>query len=511
MLASASILLRNLRTTGGKTNPYLTCIAKRTFVSPVTGIKDGPLPAYAAKEPDQPLIKTEVPGPRSLALKEELGSVQNSGSVVFFTDYDKSQGNYIADADGNLLLDLYMQIASMPLGYNHPRLIQTVKDAENTSLFVNRPALCNFPPVKWMSRLKNALLSIAPPGLNAVQTMACGACSVENCLKSMFIYSQSQKRGGNPPSQEELQSCIVNEAPGCPDITVMSFNNAFHGRTMGALSMTHAKWFHKLDSPQPKWPIAPFPRLEYPLDQFERENRAEEDRCLAQVEDLIEKYNKLDRPVVGICVEPIQGEGGDNTASPYFFQSLQNITKKNRISFMLDEVQTGCGATGKMWAHEHLNLDEPPDLVSFSKKMLTGGFYFRENLMPQEPGRIFNTWVGDPSKVILLEEVVKVIEEQNLLKQVSDTGKYLLSSLEEAQVKFQGLVSRARGIGTFVAIDFKDANARDHFIKIARNKGINVGGSGVQTLRFRPALILEKKHVDIFMDVFYSILNDMHY
>lgn len=82
-----------------------------------------------------------------------------------------------------------------------------------------------------------------------------------------------------------------------------------------------------------------------------------------------------DYPVAGIVVEPIQSEGGDNEASPFFFQQLQKIAKKNGAGLLLDEVQTGGGPTGKMWCHEHFNLECPPDIVTFSKKMLTGGFY----------------------------------------------------------------------------------------------------------------------------------------
>lgn len=86
-------------------------------------------------------------------------------------------------------------------------------------------------------------------------------------------------------------------------------------------------------------------------------------------------YFLLDYPVAGIIVEPIQSEGGDNEASPYFFQQLQKIAKKHGAGLLIDEVQTGGGATGKMWCHEHFNLESPPDIVTFSKKMLTGGFY----------------------------------------------------------------------------------------------------------------------------------------
>ncbi|XP_036368360.1 4-aminobutyrate aminotransferase, mitochondrial isoform X2 [Octopus sinensis] len=460
-------------------------------------------------EPSSPRVRTKIPGPRSLALKAELTKLQNTGSVVFFTDFDRSQGNYITDADGNCLLDLYTQIASIPLGYNHPKMVEVLKNDKNWALFANRPALSSFPPKEWVSKLNKTLMSMAPPNLTHVQTMACGACSVENCLKSMFMVYQRQKRKGQPPSAEELQSCLVNEPPGSPDLSILSFRNSFHGRTMGALAITHAKWFHKLDFPQPRWPVASFPYLRYPLEENQRENRIEEDRCLAEVEELIEKYSKMKQPVAGICVEPIQGEGGDNHATPYFFQNLQKICKKNHISLMLDEVQTGCGATGKLWAHEHFDLPEPPDLVSFSKKMLTGGFYFRSNQMPHEAGRIFNTWVGDPAKVIQLEAVSKVIKEDNLLSLVRETGRYMLASLEDAQRKYPGILSRARGLGTYVAIDFKDSATRDAFIQNARLKGVNLGGSGSVTLRFRPTLTLRKKHVNIFLDVLHSLLAQM--
>lgn len=90
---------------------------------------------------------------------------------------------------------------------------------------------------------------------------------------------------------------------------------------------------------------------------------------------VLQTFVFTDYPVAGIVVEPIQSEGGDNEASPYFFQQLQKIAKKHGAGLLMDEVQTGGGATGKMWCHEHFNLESPPDVVTFSKKMLTGGFY----------------------------------------------------------------------------------------------------------------------------------------
>ncbi|XP_033735756.1 4-aminobutyrate aminotransferase, mitochondrial-like [Pecten maximus] len=490
----------------------------RSCVSTVTrGLRRYGTPAVAKAvvksdplEPDGPFVNTEIPGPLSRELIQELDTIQNTKAVHFFVDYERCQGNYIADVDGNVLLDLYTQIASVPIGYNHPRLLDALMKDENRATFVNRPALGVYPPRDWNSRLKNALLSVSPSGLNQVQTMACGTCSVEHSQKAMFIAYQRRKRGGRPISSEEIQSCLDGRGPGCPNLSVLSFKNGLHGRTMGALGVTHAKWPLKLDFPVPDWPVASFPTLQYPLNQFARENRAEENRCLEEVRERIHAWDRKDCPVAGIIVEPIQSEGGDNHATPYFFQGLQDIAKEHEIPLMLDEVQTGCGSTGKFWAHEHWNLREAPDIVCFSKKMLTGGFYYKDHLRPQEGHRIFNTWLGDPSKLIFLEEVVNLIKEDDLLDRVEDTGSHLLSGLHDVQDRFPGLLSKARGVGTYCSIDVKDADTRDIILHRLRRKGINLGSCGSSSIRFRPTLLLCRSHVDIFMDIFDSVISELH-
>jgi 4-aminobutyrate aminotransferase / (S)-3-amino-2-methylpropionate transaminase len=150
---------------------------------------------------------------------------------------------------------------------------------------------------------------------------------------------------------------------------------AFHGRTLGTLSTTHSKAIHKVDIPAFDWPIASFPRYKYPLEDNVAENEAEDRRCLAEVDELFDKYNKAGNFVAGVIIEPVQAEGGDHHASPQFFQGLQKLTKKHGAALIVDEVQTGGGVSGKFWCHENFDLPEPADLVTFSKKMLTGGYY----------------------------------------------------------------------------------------------------------------------------------------
>jgi len=461
------------------------------------------------EEPSAPLMHTSVPGPKSRALAKNLDELQNVDAVHFFVDYEKSKGNYVVDVDNNTMLDVFTQIASLPLGYNHPRMIQALTDPKNLSTFINRPALASYPPADFVERLLGTLLSVAPAGLKQVQTMGCGTCANESGQKAIAMAYQRKVRGGRPASEEEMSTSVMNQAPGSPKLSFLSFKGAFHGRCMGALAMSHAKWFHKLDFPVPDWPIAPFPQLKYPLEEHVRENALEEKKCLEQVADQIEKYARRGEPVAGVCIEPIQSEGGDNHASPAFFQALQDLCKENGAYFMIDEVQTGCGSTGKFWAHEHFHLKQPPDVLTFSKKMLSGGFYYTDELKPKEGYRIYNTWVGDPSKLILLEQVIDEIFTKRLLDNVTVTGNILLNGLKELQTQYPGMLMNPRGLGSLVAVDMVDTQRRDQIMGKLRNYGVHTGGCGTATLRLRPSLLFKQHHANIFLETLSRVLNEL--
>lgn len=137
---------------------------------------------------------------------------------------------------------------------------------------------------------------------------------------------------------------MKNQAPGSPDLAVLSFENSFHGRGFGSLSATRSKAVHKMDIPSFDWPQATFPNLKYPLEQFSSENQQEETRCLQEVTQILSSWHI---PVAAVIVVPIQSEGGDNHASAVFFQELQQITNEAGALLIVDEVQTGFGATGK--------------------------------------------------------------------------------------------------------------------------------------------------------------------
>jgi len=449
---------------------------------------------------------SEVPGPKSKELHGDLSKIQAMDSVHFFADYKKSLGNYIVDVDGNVMLDVFTQISSVPIGYNHPSMLSAFSNPDSLSILANRPALGVYPGQDWVTQLRHTLLRAAPPGLDQVTTMMCGSCSNENAFKLMHFKYMDKVRGGEGFSQEAMESCMVNQAPGTPNLSVLSFHGGFHGRTAASLACTHSKYIHKIDVPLAAWPVTDFPRYIYPLEENIRENEAEDDRCLAMAEEAIVNGEKNGCPVTGVIVEPIQAEGGDHHGSNKWFQGLQALCKKHDIVYLMDEVQTGGGPTGKMWCHEWFDLPEAPDIVTFSKKMLTGGLYHKPELRPKQAWRIFNTWVGDPSKLVLLKAVLDTIETDNLLENTMKSGDTLLSGLLDLQARYPQYLRNARGRGTFCAIDCDSGARRDEVIARLRMLGVHVGGCGEAAIRLRPALVFQPHHANIVLQKLEDVL-----
>ncbi|EPS42660.1 hypothetical protein H072_3423 [Dactylellina haptotyla CBS 200.50] len=459
---------------------------------------------FFVNEPSAPSIKTAIPGPKSKAAITELDEVFDTRSLNMICDYENSIGNYVSDHDHNLLLDVYAQIASIPIGYNNPALAKVAASPEMLTALINRPALGNFPPASWTNTLRSGILAVAPKGLDQVFTGMSGSDANECAYKAAFMYHRRRERGeGAAFTEEEMTSAMNNEKPGSPDLAIMSFKKGFHGRLFGSLSTTRSKPIHKLDIPSFNWPQARFPQLKYPLEEFAAENAAEEAECLADVERILTTWHC---PVSAAVIEPIQSEGGDFHASPKFFQGLREITKKHNVLLIVDEVQTGVGATGKFWAHDHWDLPSPPDIVTFSKKAQTAGYYFGNSLLrPNMPYRQFNTWMGDPARVLLFNTIIKEIGRLNLVEHTANTGAYLYSGLEQLAKKYPAEIQnlRGKGQGTFIAWD---SPQRDAFLKNMKTVGVNIGGSGDSAVRLRPMLIFQQHHADILLESIEKII-----
>ncbi|CAD6923216.1 unnamed protein product [Tilletia controversa] len=466
---SAHVLRSRMLSRAKQTSLCVRSLATHAAPSPSIPLKTKS--SFFPSEPTAPSLSTSVPGPRSKELSAEIDTFSSTLAHTFVVDYEKCDGNYIVDADGNKMLDVFAQIASIGIGYNNPSLMALAKTDEFARAAMNRPALGSYPPTTWAQWVESSLGQVRPKGVNDIFTAMCGSCSNEIAYKAAFMAYRARERGEEAVgfSAEELSSCMKNQAPGSPQMSIISFGQGFHGRLFGSLSTTRSKAIHKVDIPAFDWPAVPWPAVLYPLEENASENQKAEQDTLAQVEDTIEQHKRNGKPIAALIVEPIASEGGDMHASPAFFRGLREVTKRQGVYFIVDEVQTGVGATGTFWAHEKWNLQTPPDFVVFSKKMQAAGFYHNVDTRPTVAYRNYNTWMGHPIELLKAREIIKVIKEHSLVSKTAAIGDKLYSSLSSlgkpgspGHNKIQNL--RGKGEGTFIAWDAPTAEARDRLI-----------------------------------------------
>jgi len=450
-----------------------------------------------------------VPGPVGMAQLQryqKLSPHMAATSRIFY-DIEQSKGNYISDVDGNLFLDAFSQISSQTLGYNHPAVLNAAKSEDVQMYIANRPALGYFPHSKFTDQLQNTLFRCAPPGMDGVTTMMCGSCSNENAFKTVFKAFMNRERGTDNVTDEECSNSNENIGEG-KKLSIMAFRGAFHGRTVGCISCTNTRGRIKADVPTLDFPFADFPQMKYPLEDHVAENKAEEARCLDQVRSIIHQRREEGRPVAGMIIEPVQAEGGDRSATDDFYRNLRQLALDEGVYFICDEVQTGGGVSGKWWAHEHWNLDTPPDIVTFAKKMNAAGFFYRQEMNNNWGPTVFNTWVGDPVRLVVLDAILDTVAEDNLCDNATQTGDYIQSELRKIAEQ-TGNIMNVRGRGTLVAWDHHTMAQRDGIVQTAMEKGLLLGGCGTHSIRLRPSLVFERRHADEFLDLFEDSLRTL--
>jgi len=421
-------------------------------------------------------------------------------------DTSKSKGSTLVDSEGNEFLDAFMQISSIPLGYANQELMEAIKEDHVLQFIVSRSSMGMFPPTEILNLLKEPL-AIKPPGMDHIQTLMCGACSVENSLKAAFTHQAWKARGGQGPSELELSSCMDGLTPGSSDRAVLGFRGSFHGRTFGSMSITNSKAAIKVDFPAFDWPHAPFPDLKYPLEENVRENQAEEARCLEETEDILSSWTKNGRPIAALIVEPIQGEGGDRAASDEFFKKLADLCQKYDSVFIIDEVQTGFGATGKWWASEYWEV--PGDILVYAKKSQACGFYYNEKFAADPNGAIFNTWMGEPLKLVMMNKIIDIVRRDQLLENVLKVGEHLHQGFLDLEKETDGLVNSARGRGLYRAFDMATPELRDAMVDSAFRNKLMIGGCGPKAVRFRPSLNFTIEEADKTLDLLRKSVKDL--
>jgi len=279
---------------------------------------------------------------------------------------------------------------------------------------------------------------------------------------------------------------------------VIHFKEAFHGRTGYTLSMTNTfnlnkvKYFTKFN-----WPRIINPKITFPLDEHLEQVEESEKQAVSEIEQAVS--GNLD-DIAALIIEPIQGEGGDNHFRKEFFLELRRLCDEHEMMFILDEVQSGVGLTGKMWAYQHYDFE--PDIIAFGKKTQVCGIMvgkrvdeIKDNVFAVS-SRLNSTWGGNLVDMIRCQKYLEVIDEENLVKNAELQGERLKEGLEEMAQKYSDKISNARGRGLMCAFDCETPEKRDKLQKTLYANNLVVLGCGATSIRFRPPLIISSEEID---------------
>ena len=412
-------------------------------------------------------------------------------------DMEKSSGVHIYDTKHNrTLLDFFSCFASVPLGYNHPKMLNDEEFKKNLMLAaLTNPSNSDIYTTQYAQFVETFSRVGIPSYLPHAFFIAGGSLAIENALKTAMDWKV----------QKNFQKGYRKER----GFKVLHFEKAFHGRSGYTLSLTNTlpektKWFAQFDWPRVSIPVMKFPYSDVGYEDLKKR----EALSIAQIKQAFAD-NKDD--ICAIIIEPVQSEGGDNHVREEFLEQLRTLADENECFLIYDEVQTGVGLSGKFWCHEHFGKLARPDIMAFGKKMQVCGILAGKKVDEIETNvfrvssRINSTWGGNLVDMVRSSKIMEIIEEDHLVENAAVVGEHLQEQLRKIAEKTDKVLN-VRGRGLLTAFDFPNQSMRNAFIKKGLEHHVMFLGCGDQTIRFRPALIIKQQHIDAGIEVIEKIL-----
>ncbi len=419
-------------------------------------------------------------------------------SILF--DLEKSHGTYFVDQiTGREYLDFFTFFASNAVGYNHPKLKDPAFLEKLTLSAIHKPSNSDIYTIlmaEFVEKFKQVVMPASMPHLFLVSG---GALAVENALKTAFDWKVRKNLGrlkNTPTSEIGLVHGLGSK--------VIHFKEAFHGRSGYTLSLTNTSdprkhmYFPKFD-----WPRIINPKLSFPTtDQVIEEVKKIEEIALSQIEMALNQYPG---DIAALILEPIQGEGGDNYFRPEFIQALRQLADKHEFLLIFDEIQSGIGITGKMWAYEHYGVE--PDIIAFGKKSHVCGIIANkridevENNVFIESSRINSTFGGNLVDMVRATRILEIIEDEKLVDHTAKVGEVMLDGLDSISTESKEVVSNVRGKGLMIAFDLPNQDKRDVMLDSMFDNGLLAMKSGDHSIRFRGMLDTPKEAVDQALEI----------
>ncbi len=436
--------------------------------------------------PKRPEIKTALPGPKGLEIINADQQYVNPSypRPNWQLVVERGEGVWVVDVDGNIFLDCNAGVAVCSTGHCHPEVVRAIQDQAAKLIH-----MCGTDYYySQMPDLARKLDEITPvPSPTRTHFANSGTEAVETALKLAMHATGRQK--------------------------FIAFFNSFHGRTLGSLSLTSSKiaqrkGFHRqaLDVTH-----VPYPNVfRHPFTGEKSEAEAVSRACLEWIEQRLFKTTTPPEEVAAIVVEVVQGEGGYVPAPKEFLQGLRRICDEHGIVLVVDEVQSGMGRTGKMFACDHYDLK--PDVICLAKGIGSGlpigVTVARADLMDWKPGAHASTFGGNP---VCIASALKTIEllESELVANSAAVGKYLEDGLRKLMSKHD-CIGDVRGLGMMLGVEFVTDKAsmkaapelRDKVELGCYERGLIILGAGTNTIRWSPPLILTRENVDVALEIF---------
>ncbi len=395
-------------------------------------------------------------------------------------DLVRSQGSTLVDErEGKAYLDFFSNFGSQALGWNHPGLADPEFRERLLLAALHKPANSDV-YTRFFAEFVATFATVAVPASHRHHLFFIegGALAVENALKAAFDW--------------KVRNNLAKGLPENLGTQVIHFRQAFHGRSGYTLSLTNTADPRKTAYfPKFNWPRIPNPKIIFPLGEHLAEVEAAERQALLEIEAAL-AANRDD--IACLIIEPIQAEGGDNHFRPEFLQALRRLADEHDFLLIFDEVQTGLGLTGSMWAFQGLGVE--PDLFSFGKKVQVGGFAANSRIdqvsdnVFRVSSRINSTWGGNLTDMVRATRILEIVAADNLVDHARKVGAFLLSGLHQLAADFPHLVSQVRGRGLMIAFDLPNPELRKKAVEACRAEGLLLLPCGERSIRLRPFLDL---------------------
>ncbi len=419
-----------------------------------------------------------------------------AGSEPIVVDIEGSHGPYLRDAiTGKEYLDFFTYFASAPVSHNHPKMHESAFIEKMLSVAITKPSSSDFFTTYMAEFVETFAKDVMPASMQKLFLVGGGALAVENALKVAFDWKVRRNFAtiSKPPKGR------MHRIDGLGS-KVIHFREAFHGRSGYTVSMTNTHDERKyLYFPKFEWPRVLNPKLRFPVtDQVLAEVKKAEEIAITQIEFALQQFPG---DIAALIIEPIQGEGGDNHFRPEFFKELRRLADEHEFLLIMDEVQSGMGITGKMWAVEHMGIE--PDIIVFGKKSQVCGFIAGDRIddvdknVFVEESRINSTWGGDLTDMVRSQRFIEIMREEKLVEHTAKMGERLIGGLHTVAEKSKGFMDNVRGRGMMVAFDTPDSEARDGLLERMKENGVYALSCGPRSVRFRgmldtPADVIDK-------------------